>query len=87
MPASSRKSKLAALFTSSTLLSACTVGPDYDRTETDATMRGCWERAVTDEMSQYTTNLELGWIQLNNTTLTGLIRHLDLRHPVFRIEP
>ncbi len=41
-------------------LSACTVGPNYVKPETEIEMPDEWERSVTEEMSTDTLNLNCG---------------------------
>ncbi|MFV1979744.1 MAG: efflux transporter outer membrane subunit [Rhodothermia bacterium] len=61
-------------------LSACTVGPNYVKPETEIEMPDEWERSVTEEMSSDTLQLELWWTRLGDTTLTSLIRRAELNN-------
>ena len=61
-------------------LSACTVGPNYVKPETEMEMPDEWERSVTEEMSSDTLDLELWWTRLGDTTLTSLIRRAELNN-------
>jgi multidrug efflux system outer membrane protein len=61
-------------------LSACTVGPNYVKPETELAMPDEWERSVTEEMSTDTLELELWWTRLGDTTLTSLIRRAELNN-------
>jgi len=61
-------------------LSACTVGPNYVKPETEIEMPDEWERSVTEEMSSDTLDLEFWWTRLGDTTLTSLIRRAELNN-------
>ena len=78
---------LAAL----SVLTACTVGPDYEPPDfTAETVPDQWRTTVETEMAADTTDLEMWWVSFNDSLLTELIKrsefgNLDLQAAVGRV--
>jgi len=61
------------------LVTACTVGPDYEPPDFTAEMvPDHWRTAVETEMQGDTTDLEMWWITFNDSLLTELIQRAEL---------
>ena len=61
------------------LLTACTVGPDYEPPDfTVETVPDQWRTTVETEMAADTTDLEMWWVSFNDSLLTELIKRAEL---------
>ena len=81
----------ALLLATVSLLTACTVGPDYEPPDfTAETVPDQWRTTVETEMAADTTDLEMWWVSFNDSLLTELIKraefgNLDLQAAVGRV--